>query len=158
VIAAASQVTGLDAVYVLSIPVAPSARRSVISLRTAPITNVGLRQYAAAMTNQADPGDSPPSPGRPSRGRKPPGGPLTPHDSVFRRILGVPENMASQLRAVLPPDAAARLDLGRLARVPGSFVDEALKWRHSDLLFTAPWRAGTCSYTCWWSTRAAATR
>jgi hypothetical protein len=22
--------------------------------------------------------------------------------------------------------------------VPGSFVDEALKWRHSDLLFTAP--------------------
>jgi hypothetical protein len=57
---------------------------------------------------------------------------------VFRRVLGVPENMASQLRAVLPPDTAALLDLGRLARVPGSFVDEALKWRHSDLLFTAP--------------------
>lgn len=90
------------------------------------------------MTNQADPDDSPPPAGRPSAGRKPPGSPLTPHDSVFRRVLGVPENMASQLRAVLPPDAAARLDLGRLARVPGSFVDEALKWRHSDLLFTAP--------------------
>jgi predicted transposase/invertase (TIGR01784 family) len=57
---------------------------------------------------------------------------------VFRRVLGVPENMASHLRAALPPDVAARLDLGRLARVPGSFVDEALKWRHSDLLFTAP--------------------
>jgi predicted transposase YdaD len=57
---------------------------------------------------------------------------------VFRQIFGVPENAASQLRAVLPPGLAGRLDLGRLARVPGSFVDEALKWRHSDLLFTAP--------------------
>ena len=62
----------------------------------------------------------------------------TPHDAVFRQIFGVPANAASQLRAVLPPDLAARLDLGRLARVPESFVDEALKWRHSDLLFTAP--------------------
>lgn len=90
------------------------------------------------MASQADPGDSPPPPGRPSPGRKPAGGPLTPHDSVFRRVLGVPENMASQLRAVLPPEVAARLDLARLVRVPGSFVDETLKWRHSDLLFTAP--------------------
>ena len=62
----------------------------------------------------------------------------TPHDSVFRRIFGVPENAASQLRAVLPPDLAARLDLGRPATVPASFVDEALQWRYSDLLFTAP--------------------
>jgi hypothetical protein len=50
----------------------------------------------------------------------------------------VPENAASQLRAVLPPDLAARLDLGRLAAVPAGFVDEALRWRYSDLLFTAP--------------------
>jgi predicted transposase/invertase (TIGR01784 family) len=57
---------------------------------------------------------------------------------VFRRIFGVPENMASQLRAVLPPGLTARLDLTRLAPVAGSFVDEALRWRHSDLLFTAP--------------------
>jgi hypothetical protein len=62
----------------------------------------------------------------------------TPHDSVFRRIFSVPENAASQLRAVLPPEVAARLDLGRLAPVPASFVDEALAWRYSDLLFTAP--------------------
>jgi hypothetical protein len=62
----------------------------------------------------------------------------TPHDSVFRRIFAVPANAASQLRAVLPPDLTARLDLGRLAPVPGSFVDEALRWRHSDVLFTAP--------------------
>ncbi len=38
----------------------------------------------------------------------------TPHDSVFRRIFGVPENMASQLRAVLPPGLAGRLDLDQL--------------------------------------------
>lgn len=43
---------------------------------------------------------------------------------------------ASQLRAVLPPDLAGRLDLSRLTSVPASFVDEALKWRYSDLLFT----------------------
>jgi hypothetical protein len=57
---------------------------------------------------------------------------------VFRQIFGVPENAASQLRAVLPPALVGRLDLGRLARVPASFVDEALKWRYSDLLFTTP--------------------
>jgi hypothetical protein len=32
----------------------------------------------------------------------------------------------------------AGLDLDQLTRVPASFVDEALKWRYSDLLFTAP--------------------
>ncbi|SDT34318.1 Rpn family recombination-promoting nuclease/putative transposase [Jiangella sp. DSM 45060] len=61
-----------------------------------------------------------------------------PHDAVFRRVLGEPVNAASQLRAVLPAGVADRLDLDRLARVSGSFVDAALRWRHSDLLFTAP--------------------
>ena len=82
----------------------------------------------------------------------------TPHDSVFRRIFGVPENAASQLRAVLPPDLAARVDLGRLATVPASFVDEALQWRYSDLLFTAPLEGRDAYSTCWWNTRAASTR
>jgi predicted transposase/invertase (TIGR01784 family) len=62
----------------------------------------------------------------------------SPHDAVFRGVLGVPANAASQLRAVLPGALAARLDLDRLTQVPDSFVDEALKWRYSDLLFTAP--------------------
>jgi predicted transposase/invertase (TIGR01784 family) len=85
------------------------------------------------MADQPDPADSSPPPRRTQRGGKP-----TPHDAVFRQIFGVPANAASQLRAVLPLALAARLDLGRLARVPASFVDEALKWRHSDLLFTTP--------------------
>jgi predicted transposase/invertase (TIGR01784 family) len=61
-----------------------------------------------------------------------------PHDAVFRRILGEPANAASQLRAVVPDALVDRLDLDRLTRVAGSFVDATLRWRHSDLLFTVP--------------------
>ena len=84
------------------------------------------------MPNQPDPGDSPQPPGRPPPDRTLPRGQPTPHDSVFRQIFGVPENAASQLRAVLPPGLAGRLELGRLARVPGSFVDEALTGPSDD--------------------------
>jgi hypothetical protein len=102
------------------------------------LPNVGGGRYGAGMADEPDPGDSLPPPTRPRSGRKQPGGAPTPHDSVFRRIFTVPANAASQLRAVLPPGIMARLDLARLAPVPGSFVDEALRWRHSDVLFTAP--------------------
>jgi predicted transposase/invertase (TIGR01784 family) len=99
--------------------------------------NVGSGRYGAAMAAEPDPGSSPPAPDQPPSGRRRDGGP-GPHDSVFRRIFGVPANAASQLRAVLPAELATWLDLDRLALVPGSFVDEALRWRHSDALFTAP--------------------
>ena len=62
----------------------------------------------------------------------------SPHDAVFRRILGEPANAVSQLRAVLPDALVDRLDLDRLTRVSGSFVDATLRWRHTDLLFTVP--------------------
>jgi predicted transposase/invertase (TIGR01784 family) len=91
------------------------------------------------MPNQTGPGDGPPSPDPPvppPSDLKPPGRKLTPHDSIFRRIFGMTGNAASQLRSVLPPDVATRLDLSRLVPAPGSFVDEALKWKHADLLFT----------------------
>jgi hypothetical protein len=78
---------------------------------------VGGFRYGTGMSDQSGTGD------RQSPGRTPPGGGPTPHDAVFRRIFGVPANAASQLRAVLPPGLAARLDLTRLAPVPGSFVD-----------------------------------
>ena len=77
---------------------------------------------------------------------------------MFRRIFSVPENMASQLRAVLPPGLAGRLDLGPLTQVPASFVDEALKWRYSDLLFTAPLDGRDAFVYLLPSTRAAPTR
>ncbi|MBL7517027.1 Rpn family recombination-promoting nuclease/putative transposase, partial [Frankia sp. CNm7] len=66
------------------------------------------------------------------------GDPLNPHDAVFRRVLGEPAHAASELRSVLPAGLVERLELDRLAPVPGSFVDETLRWRHSDLLFTVP--------------------
>ncbi|NEE04728.1 Rpn family recombination-promoting nuclease/putative transposase [Phytoactinopolyspora halotolerans] len=62
----------------------------------------------------------------------------SPHDAAFRRILGEPANAASQLRATLPAALADRLDLDRLVPASTSFIDPALRWRHSDLLFTAP--------------------
>nr|MDT0665464.1 Rpn family recombination-promoting nuclease/putative transposase [Micromonospora sp. DSM 115978] len=63
---------------------------------------------------------------------------MSPHDAVFRRVLGVPSNAASQLRSVLPPALLARLDLVRLTPVPGTLVDESLRSRHTDLLFSVP--------------------
>jgi predicted transposase YdaD len=48
---------------------------------------------------------------------------------VFRRILGEPANAVSQLRAVLPDALVDRLDLDRLTRVSGSFIDDMLRWR-----------------------------
>jgi hypothetical protein len=49
------------------------------------VPDVGVRLYGAAMSS-----------------------PSTPHDAVFRRILGAPPNAASQLRATLPPALVAR--------------------------------------------------
>ena len=86
------------------------------------------------MADKPDLGGAPP----PKSDRKQPDGAPSPHDAMFRRIFGVPANAASQLRAVLPPGITARLDLRQLARVPGSFVDEDLRWRHTDVLFTVP--------------------
>jgi predicted transposase/invertase (TIGR01784 family) len=81
----------------------------------AQIQIVGMRRYGAVMSSVP-----------------------SPHDAVFRRVLGVPSNAASQLRATLPPALVARLDLDRLTLQPGSLVDATLQWRHTDLLFTVP--------------------
>lgn len=61
-----------------------------------------------------------------------------PHDSMFRRFMRVPGNAASELRAVLPSSLTKRLDLEGLVEVPGTFVDEALRQRHTDVLFSVP--------------------
>lgn len=59
------------------------------------------------------------------------------HDGLFKFVFGEPEQMAELLRACLPAKVAAAIDWSTLARVPGSFVDKALKGRATDLLFTA---------------------
>jgi len=58
----------------------------------------------------------------------------TPHDALFKTTFGLPEHAAGELRAVLPAALSRHIDFSTLARRPGSFVDEALSERHSDLL------------------------
>lgn len=58
-----------------------------------------------------------------------------PHDALFRLVFGDPDNTASELRSVLPPRLAARIDLDNLRPQPGTFVDPELRHRHVDLLF-----------------------
>jgi predicted transposase/invertase (TIGR01784 family) len=66
----------------------------------------------------------------------------TPHDALFRAVLGQPEHARGALRAVVPAAVAEALDWSTLARCPGSFIDPALNGRHTDLLFSVAWRGG----------------
>ncbi|MBK8409998.1 MAG: Rpn family recombination-promoting nuclease/putative transposase [Sandaracinaceae bacterium] len=66
------------------------------------------------------------------------------HDAFFKRIFSNPEYAAGELASVLPPEFVAAIDLGKLVLMPGSFVDDAMKQRHTDLLPNAgrqPWLA-----------------
>jgi len=64
----------------------------------------------------------------------------SPHDRLFKLVYGRPAQAAAYFRRFLPAEVAARLDLDRLERSDASFVDDTLKARHADLLFTAPLR------------------
>jgi putative YhgA-like transposase len=66
----------------------------------------------------------------------------TPHDLLFKAVLGRPEHARGALRAVVPPMLAQELDWSTLTLRPGSFVDSALAHRHTDLLYTAAWHDG----------------
>ena len=59
----------------------------------------------------------------------------TPHDALFKLTFKEIENIVGELRAVLPPELLAQLDLDTLELVPASFIDEELSSRHSDLLY-----------------------
>jgi hypothetical protein len=59
------------------------------------------------------------------------------HDALFRYVFGEPEQMAELVRALLPPEAAADIDWSTLTRIDGTFVDQALQERITDLLFSA---------------------
>lgn len=60
-----------------------------------------------------------------------------PHDQLVRKTLGIPEHAAGELRAVLPPALAKRVDWSTLRAEPGTFVDAGGPERHTDLLFSA---------------------
>jgi predicted transposase YdaD len=59
-----------------------------------------------------------------------------PHDALVKTTFSQPEHAAGWFRHTLPPALAARLDFTTLTLRPGSYVDEALRERHSDLLFS----------------------
>ncbi|QOR69723.1 Rpn family recombination-promoting nuclease/putative transposase [Ruania alkalisoli] len=93
------------------------------------------------MPDDHHPHTEPPHANEPHTNEPRTGGPTrpeSPHDAVFRGVVGRPEHAASLLRTVLPEALSARIDLDRLTQVSGSFVDARMKWRHADVLFTAP--------------------
>jgi predicted transposase/invertase (TIGR01784 family) len=67
----------------------------------------------------------------------------TPHDAVFKGLLGKPEHARGVLRAVVPPAVAEAIDWQTLSSVPTNFVALELGQQHTDLLFSAKWRDGT---------------
>jgi predicted transposase/invertase (TIGR01784 family) len=69
--------------------------------------------------------------------------PTTPHDALFKAAFGQPELARSELELVLPTAVKAHLDLTTLQVCPGSFVDEALRHAHADLLYRVRVRGGS---------------
>jgi len=65
------------------------------------------------------------------------GGMASFHDALFKSTFSQVEHAAGELRAVLPAAVSARIDWTTLTLTPGSFVDEALRERQTDLLFSA---------------------
>jgi predicted transposase YdaD len=66
----------------------------------------------------------------------------TPHDALVRAIFGQPRYAAEELRAAVDPELLAELELGSLASVDGSFIDEELRGSSADLLFSVDLRGG----------------
>src|SRR5262245_12039005 len=63
------------------------------------------------------------------------------HDALVKAILEHPEHAASELKSVLPAKLVRQLDFDTLELCPGSFIDQALRHRHSDLLYRVRYRS-----------------
>jgi predicted transposase/invertase (TIGR01784 family) len=68
------------------------------------------------------------------------------HDAFFKQVLSDPELAGVFLREHLPREVASLLAPEAPQPVPGSFVDEALRQHHSDLLFRVHLRAGGAAF------------
>jgi predicted transposase YdaD len=64
----------------------------------------------------------------------------SPHDALFKAVLGQPEHARGALRTIVPAELAEALDWSTLTLRPGSFVDAVLTPQHTDLLYSASWR------------------
>lgn len=69
-----------------------------------------------------------------------------PHDAFFKSIFGNLEISRQFFHAYLPQPLAHQLDLERLQLEKGSFVDERLHERHSDLLFRTVLKSGKSAW------------
>lgn len=67
---------------------------------------------------------------------------VNPHDTLIRAALSRRAEAALALRALLPSELSAHLDLDGVALVPGRFVDAELRERQTDLLFGVPRLSG----------------
>ena len=72
----------------------------------------------------------------PASGHLLPVQPPTPHDALVKAIFSHPEHAAGELRHLLDPAFAARVSWGTLRLVSGSYVDDSLRGRHTDLLYS----------------------
>jgi hypothetical protein len=59
-----------------------------------------------------------------------------PHDALFKWTFSQREHAAALLKAALPPALRDAADWTTLRLLKGSFVDKALRERHSDLLYS----------------------
>lgn len=59
------------------------------------------------------------------------------HDALFKKTFSQIEHATGELQAILPPGLTARIDFATLTLCPGNYVDEDLRQRYSDLLFSA---------------------
>jgi predicted transposase YdaD len=59
-------------------------------------------------------------------------------------VFSDPANAVAHFAVCLPPELVAALDLSKATHVPGSWVDEALRDRHSGVVHSVPFRSA-CS-------------
>jgi predicted transposase/invertase (TIGR01784 family) len=60
----------------------------------------------------------------------------TPHDRLFKSTFSQPVHAIELFRSVLPPAVVQHIDFDTLRLEPESFIDEKLRARYSDLLFS----------------------
>ena len=59
-----------------------------------------------------------------------------PHDAFFKEVFSRAKTAKGELEAMLPKALVAELDFSTAQLHSGSFVDEQLRQRHSDLLWS----------------------
>src|SRR5580698_435064 len=66
----------------------------------------------------------------------------SPHDALFKDVLGQLEPARGFLRWALPAPVVETIAWQTLARCPANFIDAELTERNADLLFSASYRDG----------------